>query len=367
MKRALLISPSAAPGGGERALLSLYRRLPEVGFEPSMVLLQHGPFEDWLVDAGCTYTVRDAGRFRYLHRTAATVRRLASDAGAADVVVSNQSKGHVYGGLAACLARRPAVWWQHGVANRSRIEYAAARVPCSAVVCSSEPAADAQRRATPRREVRLIHLGTDLSQVRDARGAGAAVRQARGWGAGPVVGIVGRLEPWKGQDVFLRAAARIARARPDVRFAVVGGAVLGWEGDYPASLHRLAAELGIADRTDFTGHQESVYPWFDALDVVVHASIGEPFGLVLVEAMALGKPLVAAASGGPLEIVEPEVSGLLFPPGDDEALADSVLRVLGDAALAGRLGQNAPSRAERFSDQRMAESFAALLDEMVVR
>jgi glycosyltransferase involved in cell wall biosynthesis len=133
------------------------------------------------------------------------------------------------------------------------------------------------------------------------------------------------------------AAARLVEARADLRFMVVGGAILGWEGSYPNDLRRPAADLGAADRVYFAGHQADVLPWFDALDVVVHASFGEPFGLVLVEDMALGKPLVATNLRGPLEIIEGGTSGLLVPPGDPERLAEGVERILVDRMLASNL------------------------------
>lgn len=109
--RVLLVSPTGVPGGAERALAGLARRLPAHGCQPRAVLLQRGPLATWLEDAGCPVEVIDAGRTRHLHRTAGVIRRLAALAAEADVVVSNQSKGHVYGGLAAGWARRPAVWW----------------------------------------------------------------------------------------------------------------------------------------------------------------------------------------------------------------------------------------------------------------
>ena len=281
----------------------------------------------------------------------------------AQVVISNQSKGHVYGGLAALGARVPAVWWQQGIPDSDRIEKAARLVPSAAVVCSSDAAVAAQRRLTPRRRVEKIHLGTAVNEVAARQGSGAAIRRELGWDR-PTVGIVGRLQPWKGQDIFLRAAAEIARAEPDVNFVIVGGAVLGWEGSYPDDLRRLAGELGIADKVYFTGHQADAIPWFDALDIVVHASYSEPFGLVLVEAMALGKPLVAAAEGGPLEIVEDGVSGLLTPSGDPRRLAAAVIRILRTPRLAEALSVGGRARAEEFSEERTARSFAGLLSEL---
>lgn len=367
MTRAVLISPSSVPGGAERALASLARRLPSAGVEVQAVLLQPGPLEDWLADAGCPVEVVDAGRTRHLHRTASTVARLARRAAQADVVISNQSKGHVYGGLAAAIARRPAIWWQHGTPARSAIESVAARMPAAAVAVGSGQSADAQRRLTPHRRVELVHPGVDVEAVQRRAGSGLVLRNDHGWEGKRLVGIVGRLQEWKGQDVFLRAAALVADAHPDVVFPVVGGALLGWEGDYPQQLRRLADELGISDRVHFAGHQEDVYPWFDAMDVVVHASHGEPFGLVLVEAMALGKPLVATAAGGPTEIIEDGVSGLLVPPGDHEAMAGAIAAVLDDAALQASLGAGAAGRARAFDEQRMADRFATLIGDVVAR
>lgn len=134
--------------------------------------------------------------------------------------------------------------------------------------------------------------------------------------------------------------------------------------DYPQQLQRLASDLGVSERVHFAGHEDDVYPWFDAMDVVVHASFGEPFGLVLVEAMALGKPLVAAAAGGPLEIVEDGVSGLLVPPGDDAALAGAIERILDDPGLASSLAAGARVRAAELSSETMTARFATLLTEL---
>lgn len=190
------------------------------------------------------------------------------------------------------------------------------------------------------------------------------IRAKLGWDVAPLVGIVGRLEEWKGQKIFLRAAALVATSHPDARFLVVGGALLGWEGDYPLRLQRLAKELGIDERVYFAGHQDDVYPWFDAMDVVVHASSAEPFGLVIVEAMALGKALVASDSGGPAEIVEQGTSGLLVGHGDHAAMAKAVADLLSDPARRARMGRAACERAAQFDESVTAERFSHLLAEI---
>lgn len=364
MRPVALIAPSGTAGGSERAFAALVRKLPSAGFAPTAILLERGPLERWLGEAGCPTVFVPADRTRYLHKTAATLLRIhrVLQRTKAEVVVSNQSKGHVLGGSAALMSRTPSIWWQQGIPEASRIELVAARVPAVAVVCSSDAALEAQRRITPRRCIRKVQLGTEIDEVAAHRGRGRALRAELGWNDGrPVVGIVGRLEPWKGQEVFLRAAALVAD-HADVQFAVIGGAVHGREGSYPDDLVALAEELGIFERVHFTGHRLDVWDWCDALDVVVHASFGEPFGLVVVEAMVLAKPVIAAADAGPLEIIENGVSGLLTRPGDHRELAAAIRHLLENPELAANLGAQAAQRACAFSAERMAQGFADVIE-----
>lgn len=289
------------------------RRLPSFGYDPRVVFLRAGPFEDWLVDVGCPVEVLRMRRSRQLHRTAAAIERLRRLCRTVPVVLANQSKGQAIACTAAALSGTPCVWRQHGIASRSPIESVASTWPLAAVVCSAGEPSKSQKRLTPRRRVEVIHPGIDVSAIGARADSGREIRSSIRW-TGPVVGMVARLQPWKGQELFLRAAALVARMRSDVRFAIVGGAILGWEGDYPQRLRALAAQLGIEDRVFLAGHQADVYPWFDALDLSVTASVGEPFGLVTVEALALRKPVVGVRSAGTAEIIEDGVSGLLVPP-----------------------------------------------------
>jgi glycosyltransferase involved in cell wall biosynthesis len=275
------------------------------------------------------------------------------------------SKGHFFGGMAARAASVPAIFWQHGIPVASLLERVAGVVPAKAIACPSQVAINAQRALTPGRRICKINPGVPIADIRRSQGKGKAIRHSLGWEHHPIVGTVGRLQAGKGHEVFLQAAARLADTLPELRFVVVGGAILGWEGSYPDDLRRLAGELGLEARLHFAGHQTDVYPWYDALDVVVHPSFGESFGLVPVEAMALGRPLVATAAGGPLEVVEDGVSGLLVPPGDPQRLAEAIDRILGDSSLASDLGWGAVERAKAFSEEGMAERFAELLRSLI--
>lgn len=371
----LVVAPSSVAGGAERALAGLVARLPALGYAPHVALFEQGPLAGWLEEAGCPHGLAaPSGRFRHPHhvlRTVRALRRMARSTGAR-LVLGNTHVGHIYGGLAAASLRLPAVYWQQIIPTRRYggplmtrpvLDRVAARVPAEVVVASSLEAAEAQRELTPGRRVEVVPLGVDLERIRARAGSGAALRAREGLGPGPVIGMAGWIWPWKGQDVFLRAAATLLDRWPQARIVIVGST-----GDetFRGQLDDLVEELGLAGRVVFAGDRRDVYDWFDAMDVTVHASWGEAFGLVLVEAMALGTPVVATSVGGPSEIIEDGVSGLLVAPGDHRAMADAIARAL-DPAVAARLGAAAAARAERFSADRMAATIAGLLGEVVAR
>ena len=150
-----------------------------------------------------------------------------------------------------------------------------------------------------------------------------------------VVGIIGRLVPWKGHEVFLRAMAQVAASMPHLKCLIIGDAESGDEEQgsrrYRAELEDLVRELGLADRVKFLGWRGDVPQLLSTMDLLVHSSIEpEPFGRVIIEGMAAGKPVVAVAAGACPELIENGVSGLLVPPGDADALAEAVKTLLQD-------------------------------------
>jgi glycosyltransferase involved in cell wall biosynthesis len=199
----------------------------------------------------------------------------------------------------------------------------------------------------------LVALGVPVERIvvlyppvalpaHDFRAEAAALRREFGIStSAPCFGILGKLVPWKGQAVFLRAAQRVLQAVPGARALVVGD-VQGSPAAYRAELRALARELGIADRVVFTGFRADVPAVLALLDVVAHASVRpEPFGRVIVEAMAMAKPVVATRAGGPVEILTEGETGFLIPPDDPELLANRLIQLLGDAQLRGKIGEAA--------------------------
>jgi glycosyltransferase involved in cell wall biosynthesis len=164
-----------------------------------------------------------------------------------------------------------------------------------------------------------------------------------------LIGTVGEIKKQKGHEDFLRAASLIARGRKDAHFVIVGADSTS-TGKHRLSLERLIAELNLTTRVHLTGWLDDVAPLLAALDVYVSASHTESFGLAIVEAMALGLPIVATATEGAQEIINGEDTGVLVHVGDVEAMASAVLRLLEDANARKRIGTLARTTARtRFS------------------
>jgi glycosyltransferase involved in cell wall biosynthesis len=170
-----------------------------------------------------------------------------------------------------------------------------------------------------------------------------------------LVGTVGEIKKQKGHEDFLRAASLVARERKDVHFVIVG-ADRTRTGEHRASLERLIAELKLTNRVHLMGWLDDIAPTLAALDLYVSASHTESFGLSIVEAMALGLPVVATATEGAQEIINSDDAGVLVPIGDVDEMALALLRLLEDAPARKRIGALARTTARaRFSLERMVD------------
>jgi glycosyltransferase involved in cell wall biosynthesis len=180
-----------------------------------------------------------------------------------------------------------------------------------------------------------------------------------------LVANVGRLVPWKGHDVFLRAFREIASHYPRSRAIVVGGPTATAEGRaYAAELERLTAELGVADRVFFTGHRGDVGDIMAAADIVVHSSSEpEPLGRVIMEAVALCRPVIATGAGGVPEMVSHGDTGWLVPPGDVRAMAEALSDVLERPAEASEIALRARATAEqRFGVRKFGQALESVYE-----
>ena len=284
------------------------------------------------------------------------IARLVRDQ-AADVIQSYLFQMNLAGALAGRMTRRPAVASVRGRAydfdHRRRLW--AYRVMSRAGVTFTAPSLDlrdalVRTAGLPPERVVAIQNGVDLQSLDRA----FAHPDAEGLPAGFRVATVGRLDPVKGLDHFLDAAAIAAPQAPDMRFVIVG------DGPLRTELQARARQLGVADRVAFPGYCDNVAARLPCFDIFVLPSISEGMSNALLEAMAAARPIVATDIGANAEAVKAGQSALLVPPGDAGALAGAIVHLYRDRALATSLGRAAREQVE--SHFSLARSVAQYLD-----
>jgi glycosyltransferase involved in cell wall biosynthesis len=386
--RVLFVDHTSELGGAEIGLLNLAQALDRERYEPVVVLFSDGPLRQRLVAAdvethvigsrdslvrarkdtlglGALSRVGDVLAMLWLVLKLRNFIRRSN----VQVVHAHSLKADIIGGLAGRLAGKPVIWHVHDriasdylPAPVARVFRWLARIVPHKVACNSKATLktlcrDCGESGSGRYQV--IHCGTIVpvqSPAMEPRGES------------PLIGLVGRISHWKGQDVFLKAAAIAHQRFPLARFQVIGGVLFG-EQEYEQQLHDSARELGLNDVVEFTGFRSDVPDLIRRLDVLVHASTApEPFGQVVIEGMVAGKPVVATDGGGIPEIVVDGVTGLLVPMGDVQAMAAAIESLLSNPASAAELGRHGRQRVlEHFTIGHVAAKFQTLYGELIAR
>lgn len=355
-RRILYLSPTAQLGGAEHSLLDLAAGLDRRRDEPRLLCLGEGPLLAAAARRGVAaeHAVAPAAFARTSLRgdrtgavpllagvvqaapTFAAVRRAARRV-RPTLVHSNGNKTHLLS-VPLALGGVPLVWHVRDFLRDRGPERALVRLAgrfAGAVIANSTAvAAHLERLGARPGLVRAIPNGIDLTRF-TADGPRADLRAAFGWApAARVVGMVGVLARWKGQEVFLRAVGELVARRRDLRFVVVGGELYTTRGhgDFERHLRDLSRALGLDGTVAFTGHRDDMPEILRALDVVVHASVEpEPFGRVIAEAMACERPIVWARGGGADEIVGPGgLTALGVSGGDGAGLAAAIERAVSE-------------------------------------
>jgi len=211
--------------------------------------------------------------------------------------------------------------------------------------------------------IEVIYNGIDLGRFTNVYSAGQIMRAKRSLGIqqGDVVGTMGRLSSVKGQKFLIEAMKEIASKSKDTKCLIIGS------GREEEALKDLARSLGLEKRVIFTGAAYIDIPLYLAcMDIFVLPSIEEGLGLALLEAMSLGRPCVASATGGIVNIVNDGINGILAPVGDSSAIANAVLRILNDKELAKNMSENAKGFVRgRFSIEAMADKMIGLYERAI--
>jgi glycosyltransferase involved in cell wall biosynthesis len=387
-RRILFVDHTASMGGGEIALLNLVQRFDPKRYHPIVVLFSDGPLAKHLENAGVETHVlplddsvlntrKDRIGFRTLLKVGVVLRALRQvwrlrrfiRRSRIDLVHANSLKADIIAGIASRLAGVEVLWH---VRDRITNDYLPKPVviafrrlsrwiPTCVVANSDATLGTLQLNASKR--TATIYSGIALDPHATSNGpAMANASQA------PIIGLVGRITWWKGQDIFIHAAAKVLEKFPNARFQIIGAALFS-ELEYEHKIKALPRELSIENAVEFLGFRSDTPDLIARLDLLVHASTtGEPFGQVIVEGMAAGKAVVATNGGGVPEIVVDGQTGLLVPMGDASAMADAICALLADPALASRMGQRGHQRViERFTVERSAAQVQDLYDSLLAR
>lgn len=365
----LAVSPVGEAGGAEVLLVGVLAGLAGAGADVTLLILGEGPLEALARCRGVPVVVGPAfslRRPRSVARSAAAVRRTLGPTRPL-VVLSSHPKAQIVSRL-GCVGAR-------GLAHVTQLydPPAAACISARLAACLgglrlaiTEETAASYRRWMPARSPVVIPPGLDLAGLRGdaSRGDGEAAWERAELGSRrPRVVMVGRLQRFKGSFDLLEAAAVVLARVPDAGFLIIGPdspiePTLGAELRAEIDLRGLGRSVAVAGRLD---GRDLAATMRDA-DLLVHPAVREPFGLALVESLALGTPVVAYASSGPATILGGAgASGALVPVGDVLELAEAIAGALSDPSLLAAWQESAPKAAARYDVGAVVDRYLAVL------
>lgn len=369
----LYLQSTAEISGTDIALLRTVEILDRKRFEPHVILHREGPFASEYRKAGCqVHLIPDMRQWTFhrglsylalcflgypfaVVRIAFLIRRERID------LVHSNTVHNPYGFLAAFLTRQPHVWHIREIVVQSHLLKELERwlIPQFSRRFIVMDNAIAEMFLKPSgglpAKIAKLYDGVDLELFRP-RTSGSRIRRELGLDdQTPLVGMVARLDPVKGPDLFLEIAARVHAKLPQCRFLLCGGEIQGHEG-YEAVLRRKASELDLERFVFLTGWRyryRDIPEVYNALTVSLQCPVyPEPYGLAHVEAMASEVPIVAFARGGPAELCVNGETALLVPPGDVAGAVEAVANLLQDPERARAMGKAGRKRAETYFDRR---------------
>lgn len=353
---ALLSNHGHVLGGGEISLLDLAGALDRSRWMPIVITPSEGEVAARCRAAGLATRVVPLPTVRrptwQAWRSVAALRRLCRETGAG-LLHANGSRAMIFAALAAAPGTCPVIWHVRVADREPWLDRLLAR-RATVVVVNSE----AVRRRFPwvqPPKMRVVPNGVDLRRYAPRKPSGEARAT---WGvpaAAPLIMSVGRFVAYKGYHDLIDAAALVHRDVPDAHWMLVG------DGELRPALAAQAAERGLEKHVHLVGWRDDVAELLSHCDLFVLPSHGEHFGRVVIEAMAMAKPVVATAAGGVPEIVQDGETGRLVPAADPEALGRAMAGLIRDRATARRLGRAGRQRVEeRFSLERHVQEMDAI-------
>jgi len=362
--------------GAERMLLMILARLNQHLFDPLVICPESGPLTSMATSLGvpvesvlgleARFTWRAGRLLRYLKSFFLVIRELRRKVVRLkpDLIHANSIRAGLVATAATLGMGTRIVWHLHDLLPRHPLSTG---VRVFALLCARTRMIAVSRAvkenfggvghrvgAGLRKRTTVILNAIELEKFQPNQTASHQVRHELNLGdSRPVIGIVGQLTPRKGQLELIRAFARVLAENPKALLLVAGAPLFNRDHEYEQLLRDTARELGISEQVRLLGARNDVAAVIQALDLLVVNSSSEPFGLVALEAMACGTPVVAAACDGLAEIIEHGVDGWLVPPGDEQAMVAGIVNLDCRPALRARIAEQGKKHvAARFSANR---------------
>jgi len=262
---------------------------------------------------------------------------------------------------ASLLSRIPCVAHVRSPEYRGRVSRCLARLPEHFMPVSQFVADELTDLEVPGHKITVVPEGIDIERFRqDARRTDFNIAPEDRTRL--KICMVGCFVPWKGHEIFIKAIAEVQKHQR-VKALIVGGSPDG-NMELENNLRRITADYGLEDSVIFLGHRDDVASIIGRSDIIVHASTEpEPFGRVIIEGMAMGKPVIATDIGGPKEIIKHGHSGLLVPPGNIEAMAGAIQSLVEAPALRDKIAENGKfTAATQYSIERHIQHVLTVYD-----
>lgn len=351
-------------GGGQISLMGLIKGLNRMKFHPLVLCPAEGSLVDELNKMSVETqiirmeTLRNLNIFSWMR----TINRLIQiiQRRKIDLIHSNGSRPTIYGGIAARLTKIPLIWHVRIADSDRLLDKLLAKLAVRIIVVSKAVGRRFNWLKDKENKVAVIYNGIDLEKFNPAVNGEKIRKEFHLSLDTPLVGIVGRLDWYKGHQYFLQAAKKVAEAIPDTHFLIVG------DGEYRERLENLRKELGLNENVIFTGNREDIPQILADIDIFALSSVSEGFGRSAAEAMACAKPVVATKVGSLPEVVDDGITGSLVLPRNPNALAEAIITLLQNKEKAQRMGQAGRKRVEKmFSLQQNIRQTGEIYEEIL--
>ena len=385
--KVLYLTTGSFTGGADRSLLELLKNLDRDKFIPIAIIPPKGPIYEYFDPQGdelglletaisalgvevlpieCTRLRVSSfpGFLRTVYQVTQSVRKHRID-----LIHSNDFLPNQYAVFSSKLTRTPIVTHVRLILSKRGITRTFLRFS-DRIIANSQATADSLLSSgISSAQMQVIHNGVDLNQYRFSTETRKLFRAK--WGINKdifLVGILSRICKLKGQDIAICAFAKALKTCPDMMLIIIGSTFIDNSKDFFQELNHLVKKFGLEHKVIFTGFLENPVDAYSGIDLLLLPSEEEPFGRVLIEAMATERPVISTDCGGPKDIIIDGITGKLIPPKDVDALASAMVEIASHKDVAFKMGKRGRYEAEqRFSSEMMTRKIEQVYRELLER